>query len=108
MNVLLDECVNRRFKTSFPSLDVVHVSDIDLDTLKNGALLREAEGRFEAMITIDRNMRFQSSLRGMRMAVIVLHARNNSLPELQRFVPEIEARLAALVAGTFTVIERPD
>ena len=77
-----------------------------LDTLKNGALLREANPRFEMMLTVDKNMRFQSSLKGMRFAVSVIEARNNGLPELQRFVEDIEAALQDVQPGAFRLVAR--
>ena len=106
MRLLLDECVNRRFKKEFPSYDIVHVSDVALDTLKNGALLREANTRFEVLLTIDKNMRFRSSLKGLKLAVFVIEARNNSITELRGFVEDIEAALEKIEPGTFRLVVR--
>lgn len=107
MRIVLDECVNRRLKATFSTPDVAHVSDVGLDTLKDGALLRAAARDFDVLVTIDKNMPFQTNLTGIDLAVAVLDARNNSLPELRRFVPEFERVLPTLVYGRFTIVRRP-
>ena len=58
------------------------------------------------MLTIDKNMAFQTSLKGLHLAVLVLDARNNGLAELRRFVPDIEESLSDLLPGAFTWLRR--
>ena len=106
MRIVLDECVNRRLKRSFTLPGVVHVSDVGLDTLKDGALLHAAEKDFDVLVTIDKSMPFQTNLSGIGLAVLVLDARNNSLPELRLFVPELERVLPSLEPGRFLVLRR--
>jgi hypothetical protein len=42
------------------------------DRLDNGALLKAAEREFAAVITTDKNMRYQQSVTGRRIAIVVL------------------------------------
>ena len=107
MRIVLDECVNRRLKAVFTVPNVVHVSDVGLDTRKDAALLRAAEKEHDVLVTIDKNMPFQTNLRGIDLAVAVLDARNNGLPELRLFVPELERILPELMPGRFTLVRRP-
>ena len=54
------------------------------------------------MLTIDKNMAFQTSLRGLNLAVLVLGAKSNGLAELRRFAPGVEEALSKLKPGQFT------
>jgi hypothetical protein len=40
--------------------------------LDNGALLKAAEAQFDALVTTDRNLRYQQNLIGRRLAILVL------------------------------------
>lgn len=53
------------------------------------------------MITVDKNMEAQTSLRGLSVSVLVLDARNNSLMEVLRFAPSIIEALGDLEPGTY-------
>lgn len=45
--------------------------------LKNGALLSLAEGKFDALITIDQGFEYQQNLKERRIAVLLLVSRSN-------------------------------
>ena len=45
-----------------PRHAVVYCRDLGGQTLRNGDLVREADGRFDVMLTIDKNMAFQDEL----------------------------------------------
>jgi hypothetical protein len=42
------------------------------DRLDNGLLLKSAEQVFDAIVTTDKNMRYQQSVTGRRVAIVVL------------------------------------
>lgn len=67
----------------------------------NGALVKAADGRFDAMLTIDKNMAFQTPLRGLALAVLVLDVPTNKLDDVLRFVPLIDVALESLEPGTY-------
>lgn len=70
-------------------------------TLKNGQLLRTADGEFDVLVTVDRNMEFQSSLKGLKLAVIVVVAGSNRREDLIPLVPQIEEAAERIDPGTF-------
>lgn len=56
--------------------------------LRNGVLLAcAAEAGFEAMITVDRNLKHQQNLSTLPISVLVLRSASNDLDELGRLVP---------------------
>ena len=59
MKVLLDACVPRPLRKYLPDHSVHTAQEMGWAQLKNGALLQEAESRFEAFITTDQNLRYQ-------------------------------------------------
>ena len=74
--------------------------------IKDGELLRLAEGEFDVLITVDRNLPFQQNLAVLNLVVLVLQAPSNRLAELQVLVPKILAIVDIAPKGTATVVRR--
>ena len=89
MRVLLDECLPKRLKRSLIGHDVQTVPEAGWAGKKNGELIRLAAGKFDAFITIDKNLVFQQNLTGLPFGVVVLSARSNRLADLEPLVPRI-------------------
>jgi hypothetical protein len=66
---------------------------------KNGDLLRRAADRFDALVTMDSNLKFQQSLSGSPFRVVVVRAASNRVRDLLPVVPEILAALDAFGPG---------
>ena len=66
MLLLLDECVPPRLREELPAHEVRTVPEIGWAGLTNGALLRAAQGQFDAFITVDPNVPFQQRPRAYR------------------------------------------
>lgn len=56
-------------------------------------------GRFEAFITVDRNLQSQQNFIGVPFGVVVLRVRSNQLGDLQPLVPQILEVLRKLKAS---------
>ena len=78
MRVLLDECVPRPLKKEFSGHDVKTASEAGLAGLKNGQLLKAAEGNFDALITVDKSIPYQQNVKSFQLAVLVLIAKRNN------------------------------
>jgi len=96
MRILLDECVPKRLKKYLIGHDVATVREMGWTGKKNGELLASivASG-FEVLLTVDQNLKYQQSLRGVPISVLVLVARNNKLSTL---IPLVPAALVALLS----------
>ena len=57
MKLLLDECVTRYLKRDLIGHDVITVDEAGFKGLKNGALLRAANGNFDVLMTVDKSIR---------------------------------------------------
>lgn len=89
MNILLDECLDRRLTKELPKHNVKTVPQMGWASIKNGELLRRIAGQFEVFVTVDRNLMFQQSTDAMsEMGIIVLSAKSNRLADLKPLMPE--------------------
>jgi len=77
MKLLLDECVTRYLKRDLIGHDVSTVDEAGFKGLKNGALLRAADGNFDVLVTVDKSIRHQQNLQSFQIAVLLLNARTN-------------------------------
>jgi len=67
--------------------------------LKNGELLERAGGRFDAFITMDRNIKQQQTLADRSFGVVLLRAPSNRIEDLRTLVPALIQALDSLRAG---------
>ena len=70
--------------------------------LPDGELLNAMGSRFDVLVTVDKNLRFQQDLRTRLFAVAVLRAKSNHIRDLLPLVPELLSALPALRPGEVT------
>jgi hypothetical protein len=100
MKVLLDECVPRKLKNSFPDHDCQTVPEARFSGKKNGALLSLAEdGGFEIFLTLDKGIEYEQNLADRRIAVIILRAKSNRLAELLPLVSQCIVLMKTIKPG---------
>ena len=100
MRILFDQGTPVPLKQHLTGHQVETAYELGWSRLTNGDLLAAAEGRFEALVTTDRNLRHQQSLAGRKLAVLVLPT--TSWPRLQKQIPAIIAALASLRPGDYS------
>ena len=100
MRILLDEDVPRRLASLLVGHTVTTVPQAGWAGVKNGRLLSLAGSRFDAFVTMDRNLEFQQNLDRLPVAVLVVIAASNRLEHLVPLLPDILRALADLPART--------
>ena len=109
MRILLDEDVPTRLRFHFgEAVDVETVEYRGWKGLKNGALLRAAQEHFDVLVTMDNHLPEQQPLQQFDLAVVILRARNKSLTELQKLLPDLERMLDSLQSGQARRIYSPE
>ena len=106
MRILLDENIPAQLKAVFRGHLVKSVNDRDVGwkNIKNGRLLAEMEGRFDLLVTADRNMFAQQNLFGRTICILVLPVnRRNEVLALSERIVEVAAGMSA---GTYVVLEK--
>jgi predicted nuclease of predicted toxin-antitoxin system len=79
MKVLIDERAPKALKQSLTAHDqeAITVQERGWAGKQNGELLSLVETKFDSMITVDTNLRYQQNLRGRRIAIVVMQSRSN-------------------------------
>ena len=104
MRLLLDECVPARLRKALPSHQVSTVTQEGWSGVKNGKLLALAAARFDAFITVDKNLPYQQNISPLPVSVFVLDALSNELPYLLPLVPVLEAALSSHKQGSYVLL----
>jgi len=73
--------------------------------LSNGALLRAAEVEFDALITTDKNLRYQQNIAGNRLAVLILPT--TSWPGIRTHQAPVVAAVDKLRPGDVVELQFP-
>ena len=104
MRLLLDECVPARLKKALSAHMVSTVPQEGWSGNTNGSLLALAATKFDAFITVDKNLPYQQNTSKLSIAVFVLDAHSNELLHLLPLVPSLEHALATHKRGAYTVL----
>jgi len=104
MKLLLDECVTNYLKPEFAAHTVSTIDAAGLKGLKNGKLLEAATGRFDVLVTVDQNLRFQQNLQTVDIAILILKAHPSTFPKLKLLVPKALEILETIEMGGVVVV----
>ncbi|HEU0009524.1 MAG TPA: DUF5615 family PIN-like protein [Verrucomicrobiae bacterium] len=105
MRILLDECVPWPIHKLLAGHDCTSVQKRGWRGIRNGDLLRRAEGEFDLFITSDQNIRYQHNLAGCRIPILELST--NDLRRIRAAAAAIQATVAAIQPGEFRHQEIP-
>jgi Domain of unknown function (DUF5615) len=84
MRLLLDENVPRVLKSLLDDHEVATVQERGWAGIQNGDLVDKAEGSFDALITADRQLRYQQNLANRRLAIVELPTNNRKVLKTMR------------------------
>ena len=99
MRILLDACVPRSLRNSLAGHEVRTAPEMGWGDLDNGALLDVMAGDFDALVTVDKRLPEQQSIKDRPFGVVVSRARSNRLADLLPLVPGLRAALSTLGPG---------
>jgi hypothetical protein len=99
MRILLDECVPWPMHKLLAGHECTTAQKRGWGGIKNGDLLRLAEGEFDLFVTSDQNIRYQQNLAGRRLPILELST--NDLRRIRAAAPEILAAIVAIQPGEF-------
>lgn len=100
MRILFDHGVPAPLRRALTGHTISTAYEMGWTELDNSALLQAAETDFDALITTDKNLRYEQNLTGRRLAILVLPA--TSWPKIQAHEAQIVAAVNALRPGDFT------
>jgi predicted nuclease of predicted toxin-antitoxin system len=105
VKILLDENIPVQLRDIFHRHAVASINDKDLGwkSISNGKLLSEMEGKFDLLITADRNMYAQQNLSGRTIAILVLPT--NRRKDVLALGPRIAEVVDGMSPGEYAIIE---
>ena len=83
----------------------ITIEEAGFKGLKNGRLLQAASGEYDALVTVDQNLRYQQNLNTIALAIIVLKARRSTYPMLRPLMPKVLEALAKITPGEVVVVD---
>jgi len=101
MRILIDECLPDELKGTFTSLghECQTVRMAGYGSKKNGELLALAEGRWEVLLTSDRNIKYQQNMTGRSVSIMILRAKSNRMKDLLPLMPACAEALLSIQPG---------
>jgi len=106
MRILIDECIDERFRNSLPGHDCQTARYAGLAGLKNGELLTAAEtAKFDVFLTADQGIEYQQNLADRNIAIIIFRTKSNRLKDLLPHVPACLAHIESIQPGQIVRIE---
>ena len=99
MRILLDENVPKKLKHAFPDAVVSTVPEMGWAGKRNGELLKQADGIFDVLITVDQGIQYQNNFSDKRLIVITFIVKRNKIEFLLPLVPQATLALQTAVPG---------
>ena len=103
MRILLDECVPWPLRRVLVGHECNTPSRMGWAGIKNGDLVRLAEGHFDVFVTSDQTLRYQQNLESRRIAIVELST--NKLRRIERAAEALCLVVANVRAGEFRRFE---
>ena len=106
MRILIDECIDERFRNYLPGHDCQTARYAGFAGLKNGDLLAAAEtAKFDVFLTVDQGIEYQQNLTARKIAIVIFRAKSNRLKDLLPHVPSCLAHIASIQPGQIVKLE---
>ena len=101
MKILIDECFPAALKENLTALghQCQTVRQAGFGSKKNGELLTLAEGRWNVLLTSDRNIKNQQNMTGRSVSILILCAKSNRMKDLVPLMPACAQALLSIQAG---------
>lgn len=102
--MLLDNNMPVGFARLLAGHEVIHARDLGWQQARNGDLVKAASKQFDVLITLDKNMEYQTSLKGLKLCVLVLFGQSDRIEHLAQLLPRLSVVFAALELGAFVKV----
>jgi hypothetical protein len=103
MRILFDQGTPVPLRQHLAGHSVSTAFELGWSKLENGDLLNAAEqGGFDLLVSTDQNLRYQQDLSGRKIAIVVLLS--TSWPRIRGRIPEIQAAIKGMPAGSYAEV----
>jgi predicted nuclease of predicted toxin-antitoxin system len=104
MKILVGECLPAALEGTLTALghECETVRRAGYGSKKNGELLSLAEGRWDVLLTSDRNIKYQQNMTGRNVSILILCTKSNRMKDLLPFMPLCAEALLSIKAGRWS------
>lgn len=107
MRILLDECVTKRLRAFLDDYEVLTVTEMQWNGLRNGQLMAKAAAdHFDLFLTIDKNLLHQQNIGKYDLIVVVLDSPSSALDSIKQFIPSFQTMLPTFEKKNAYVVSR--
>jgi Domain of unknown function (DUF5615) len=99
VRVLIEENLPHDLVGELTGHKAATVQGLGWSGMSNGELLLRAGGRFDAFVTMDRNLEHQHAVRHLTFGIVVIRAQSNRMVHLRPLIADVLAALGFLKAG---------
>jgi predicted nuclease of predicted toxin-antitoxin system len=99
VRILLDACVPRKVARELRGHEVKTARQMGWHNSRDSELLDRMAGQFDVLTTMDKSLRYQQLLQHRPLAILVLRAKSNRLPDLLPLVPNMLQALNGVKSG---------
>jgi predicted nuclease of predicted toxin-antitoxin system len=101
MRILIDECLPAPIIDSLTPFghECKTVREIGLGSKKNGELLALADGKWDVLLTNDKNIKYQQNMKGRKISILILSTNSNRLKDLLPLIPACADALLSIQSG---------
>lgn len=106
MKILLDECITKRIKPFLSEFEILTVNDMGWSGVKNGQLMKLCiENKFDILLTIDKNLRFQQNLQNYNIAIVILDTQSSKKEDIIGLLPKFRLKINEFQKHNYYIIE---
>ena len=101
MKILIDECLPAALRGTLTAMghECETARRAGYGSKKNGELLTLTEGRWDVLLTSDRNIKYQQNMAGRSVSILILCAKSNRMKDLLPLMPACAEALLSINAG---------
>jgi predicted nuclease of predicted toxin-antitoxin system len=101
MKILIDECLPAALKGTLNAIghECETVRRAGYGAKRNGELLSIAEGRWDVLLTSDRNIKCQQNMAGRNVSILILCTKSNRMKDLLPLMPACAQALLSIQPG---------
>lgn len=97
--ILLDACIPHALRKGLLGLDVETAQYAGLDHLNDTELLDAIAGRYDILVTLDRNLTYQQKISGRPVAVMVIRVTEQTPEAFRALLPALRSAIGAAQPG---------
>ena len=99
VKILLDACMPQSLRNHIDGHEVETAQFAGVDELSDSKLLDAIEGRYDILITLDRNLIYQQKIANRPLAVIVVQIAEQTPEGFKALIPDIHKAINKAAVG---------